>query len=83
MKQKDIMYLMLAVVILLAAGYIGYTQLMPKKSASTGVEVEKVGVIPSTLDETGMSLLKDPAKSQDFNSPVDLSGLGNAAIFGP
>jgi hypothetical protein len=83
MKQRDVVYLVLAVIILLGAGYIGYTQLVPKKSSASGVQVETVGVIPSTLDEAGMNLLKDPQKVQDFNSPVDLSGLGNGAIFGP
>lgn len=82
MKQKDIVYLVLAVVILLAAGYVGYTQLMPKKASSKVVEVEKIGKIPSELDTSGLATLNDPTKVRDFNSPVDLTNLNNKAIFG-
>jgi hypothetical protein len=82
-KQKDIVYLVLAVVILLVAGYVGYAQLAPKKASSKTVEVEKVGVIPSELDANGLARIQDPAKVKDFSSPVDLTGLGNAAVFGP
>ncbi len=83
MKQKDMVYLLLAVGIFLVAGYVGYTQLVPKKPASSTIEVEKVGVVPASLDEAGLTRLADPAKVQDFNPPVDLGGLGNAAPFGP
>ena len=85
MKKKDLVYLLVAVVILLAAGYLAYTQLLPKShtSAATGVQVEKVGVIPSDMDSAGLAAINDPDKVTDFNSPVDLSGLGNAAPFGP
>jgi hypothetical protein len=82
-KQKDMVYLLLAVVILLAAGYIGYTQLAPKKASSKTVEVEKIGVIPDHLDDNGMKWLTDPEKVVDYSSPVDLTGLNNPAPFGP
>ncbi len=82
MKKKDLFYLLLAVVILLGTGYVGYTQLLPKKASSSVVEVEKIGVIPSQLDGAGLAALNDPSKVQDFNSPVDLTGLGNTAVFG-
>ena len=83
MKQKDIVYLLLAVVILLVAGYVGYTQLVPKKATSKTVEVEKIGVIPSDMNPAGLVWLSDPTKVKDYNSPVDLSNIGNKAIFGP
>jgi hypothetical protein len=86
MKSKDLVMLSIAVVIILVSGYIGYTQLAPKKAgsgASSGVQVEIVGSIPSQLDATGMGLLNDPTKAQDFDTAVDLSGLNNAAPFGP
>jgi hypothetical protein len=82
MKQKEIVYLVLAVVILLVAGYVGYTQLAPKKAASKTVEVEKVGVIPRDLDAEGLARIQDTTKVTDYNSPVDLTGLGNQAVFG-
>jgi hypothetical protein len=82
-KQKDIVYLLLAVVILLVAGYVGYTQLVPKKGGSAkGVEGDKGGVVPSELDQAGLSILSDPAKVRDFSLPVDFTGLGNKTPFG-
>jgi hypothetical protein len=87
MKKKDTIYLVLAVLIFLVVGYVGYTQVLaPKKgakAASAGVTVEKIGVIPSSLDQSAVSQLSNAALVQDFNSPVDLSGLGNNAPFGP
>ncbi len=84
MKKKDLIYLLLAVGILLGAGYIGYTQLMPKKSASSNVvKVDKVGEIPAEMNAEGIAAINDPKQVVDFNSPVDLSGLNNQAPFGP
>lgn len=85
MKKKDVIYAVLAVVILMVAGYIAYTQLVPKKTATAadaGVTVEVVGVIPSSLNEQGLAILADPKQVVNFNSPVDFTGLGNAAPFG-
>jgi hypothetical protein len=81
-KQKDIVYLLLAVVILLVSGYVGYTQLVPKKGGAKTVEVEKVGVIPDNFDDKALGWLRDPGRVRDFGSPVDLTGLGNTAPFG-
>ncbi|HVQ43642.1 MAG TPA: hypothetical protein VMT30_01620 [Candidatus Saccharimonadia bacterium] len=85
MKQKDVIYAVLAVVILMVAGYIGYTQLVPKNAngKSTTVEVEKIGVIPGDLDSAGLDRIGDGGKVIDYNSTPDLSGLGNSAPFGP
>lgn len=83
MKKKDMMYLVLAVVIFLVAGYIGYTQLFAKKaSTSTGVTVEVVGPLPGSFDDNALSQMNDATKNRDFSSPVDLSGLNNQAPFG-
>ncbi len=82
MKQKDVIFAVLAVVILLVAGYVGYTQLVPKKATSKVVEVETVGPIPAELDQAGLARLDDPVKTVDFNSTPDLTGLGNKAPFG-
>lgn len=82
MKKKDLMYLVLAVVILLGAGYLGYTQLAPKQGSSSSVTVEKIGPIPDQMDAAGLSAINDPGKVQDFNSPVDLTGLGSKEVFG-
>jgi hypothetical protein len=92
MKQKDIMYLLLAVIIFLAAGFVGYTQLVPHAASSKVVDVEVVGPLPGVPGgegtarlqsrDAGLDRLKDPDGVQDFGSPVDLSGLGNTAPFG-
>jgi hypothetical protein len=84
MKSKDLVYLLLAVVILLAAGYLGYTQLAPKKGAANkGAQVEVVGVIGADFDGAAMAALTDGSKVRDFSQPLDLSnGLGNQAVFG-
>ncbi len=82
MKKKDMIYLVFAVGILLVAGYVGYTQLVPKKSAAKTVEVDKIGAIPADFDSGALARLNDPTKVRDFSSPVDLTGLGNKAVFG-
>jgi hypothetical protein len=83
MKQKDVIYAVLAGIIFCAAGYIGYTQLVPKSSASTnGEQVDKVGVIPSQLDAVGLARISDSSKVINYNSAPDLSGLGNPTPFG-
>jgi hypothetical protein len=84
-KKKDIMALMLAVVIFLAAGYIGFTQILGKKKGSSsagGVQVEVIGSIPASFDSGALSDLNDPTKVKDFSVPVDFSGLNNTAPFG-
>lgn len=84
MKKKDVFYLMVAVVILLVAGYLAYTQLFPSRTASNGsVTVEKIGSIPSQLDQTALDELNDPNKVHDYSSAYDVTGLGNGAPFGP
>ena len=83
MKQKDLAMLIVAVAILLVAGYIGYTQLAPKTtSGPKTVQVEVVGSIPSSMDPNALSQLSDPTQVKDLDTPVDLSGLNNSAPFG-
>ena len=82
MKQKDVRYLLVAVVILLVAGYIVYLNLMPKSSAEQGVKVDIVGTIDDSLYSEGLHQLTDTSKVKDFSSPVDLNGLNNVAPFG-
>jgi hypothetical protein len=81
-KKKDLFYLLLAVVIIMVAGYVGYTQLVPKQATAKEVTVEKVGIIPDKFDDDGIKWLSDDKNVQDFDSPVDLSGLGNPTPFG-
>ena len=83
MKSKDIFYLLIAVVILLGAGYLGYTQLMPKKTADQGVKVEVVGDIPADMDQSALATIRDRDKVVDYSVLIDLTtGLNNAQPFG-
>ncbi len=83
MKQKDITMLIVAVLILLVAGYLGYTQLAPKKTTGPKtVQVEAVGPIPGAMDPKALTQLNDPTQVKDLDSPVDLTGLNNSTPFG-
>lgn len=84
MKSKDMIYLFIAAAIFLVGGYIGYTQLVPKKAgAGKGVQVEVVGSIPAQLDSSGMSWLNNTSQVQDYDTPINLSsGLNNTSPFG-
>jgi hypothetical protein len=83
MKKKDVIFAVLAVVILLVAGYIAFTQLVPKKSSATKtVQVEKIGKINSELDPVGLARLTDTTKVVDFNSIPEYSNLGTPTPFG-
>jgi hypothetical protein len=64
---------------------VAYAQLLPHKatSANAGIQVEVIGVIPNQLDPTGMSLLNDRTKVQDYNTPISMTGLNNNQPFGP
>jgi hypothetical protein len=81
-KQKDLVYLVIAVVIILVAGYVVYLNLAPKNSAGSEVKVNIVGAIPSEMDSEGQKSLADPTKTKDYSSPIEFTGLNNAAPFG-
>jgi flagellar basal body-associated protein FliL len=87
MKQKDIIYLLLAVVILIATAFLFFTLLAPKSGASqksANATVEIVDPIATEFDSAGQKALTDPAVTKDFTQPVDLTtGLGNPQLFGP
>jgi hypothetical protein len=82
-KQKDVVYLVIAAAIFVVVGYVGYTQFGPKKAAAKAVQAEVVGTIPSSFDSTALNTLGNTNIVKDFNSPVDLTGLNNTAPFGP
>jgi hypothetical protein len=85
LKTKDLVMILVAAGIFLVCVYVGYTQLVPKKSSSSGsqtVQVEVIGSIPSSMDASGVSALNDTTKVQDFDTPINLTGLGNSSPFG-
>ncbi len=86
MKRKDVISLVIAALIFVVAGYLVYTQLMPK-SASTakqqGTQIEVVGSIESNFDSGTLSQLGDSSQVHDYAIPFDLTtGLGNQSVFG-
>jgi hypothetical protein len=74
--------MLLAAGIFLVAGYLGYTNLVPQHKGAQTVTVETVGPIADHLDKTVTDKFHDPTQVVDFNSPVDLTGLGNNSPFG-
>ncbi|MDB5179067.1 MAG: hypothetical protein JWN01_1010 [Patescibacteria group bacterium] len=83
MKSKDIMYMLLAVGILLVAGYLGYTQLVPQNKKAAIPQVEVVGVVSENFDSAALAKVTDGSKVRDFGVSLDLTtGLNNPAPFG-
>ncbi len=84
MKRKDVTVLVFAVVLLMGAGYLGFTQLAPKPSeqAQQGVEVVTVGAIPGALDTVGLERTKESERVKWHGSPFNLEGLNNTTPFG-
>lgn len=84
MKKKDLVYAVIAVTILLIAGFLAYTQLAPKKSAASKVvQYEVVGKISPDFDVAAIAKLSDTATVQDYGVDIDITqGVGNKNIFG-
>lgn len=84
MKRKDMIYLILAVVILAVTGYIGYGLLVPKSAQTNQVQVEVITPIQAEFDQSALRALSDDKSARDFTPLVDLSnGLGNPKPFNP
>jgi nucleoside permease NupC len=83
MKRKDIVYLLLAAVIMTVAGLIFYKQIAPQKQ--TGVQVEVVEPIKDSFNQEALSKLGDPAVAKDYYQSVDPlgEGIGASSPFGP
>jgi flagellar basal body-associated protein FliL len=85
MKKKDLIYLILAVIILLGAGYLAYTQVVAPKSQASKQDVtaEVVGEIKPDFNADALSAIEDSAKNKDYSVEIDVnSGVNNAAVFG-
>ncbi|MBW3538211.1 hypothetical protein KY386_01825 [Candidatus Parcubacteria bacterium] len=85
MKKKDVVYLALAGVIFMAAGFLASTKLAPSGGqAGKQVSVEVVEPISPNYDRAALEQLADKDRARDFSVTNDLnSGLGNKAPFGP
>lgn len=85
MKKKDLIYVVLAVLIIGVASYLALTQLSPKSAngANSGTVVDVIGPISDQLNQTALTMLQDPTKAVDYSVRIDFTvGLGNAAPFG-
>lgn len=85
MKRKEMIQLIVAAVIIVAAGAFIYSQLTPKKgSAAQSIPTYQVITpIAKDFDSSSLSFLTDPTKTRDFYQAPNLSsGLGNPAPFG-
>ncbi|HVE81188.1 MAG TPA: hypothetical protein VNA68_03595 [Candidatus Dormibacteraeota bacterium] len=85
MKRKEMIQLVVAITILLAAGYLIFTMLVPRKAANQkGLTYEKVTPINPDFNEEALRSLTDSSLSRDFYAPPDLkSGVGNSQPFTP
>jgi hypothetical protein len=83
-KRKEMTQLIIAVIILVAAGALILSQLAPKKTTkSQPPTVEKVTPIQPDFDQSSLTFINDRNKNQDFYQPPNLStGLGNNQPFG-
>jgi hypothetical protein len=81
--KKNVLYIILAALILSVAGIYLYNQLVPQK---TSVEVEVVKPIAGQFDEAALKKFNDPRVSRDFYQNIKPlgQGLGNPErLFGP
>lgn len=85
MKKKDLIYLVIAVLILLTAGYLAYTQVFAAKTSTAKQEVtaEVVGEIKPNFNSAALSALADGTKNLDYAVDIDITaGVNNPAVFG-
>lgn len=82
-KKKDLLYIVLTVIILLAVFILGYNQLNSSGGSSAGVTVEVVQPIGGTFNASSLEHLRDDTKSKNFVVPIDLgTGVGTTTPFG-
>lgn len=82
-QKKDLLYIILSVIILMAVFILGYKQLNPAGGVNAGVSVEVVAPVGATLNAQALDQLRDDKKSKNFVVPIDLgSGVGTTTPFG-
>lgn len=85
MKQKDVIQLAIAMIILVGAGYFIFTLAVPHgKGGSKSTSYEVVTKIDSGFDKAALDKLSDPTVARDFYTKPDLhNGVGNPQPFTP
>lgn len=85
MKTKEMIQAVVAVMVLVAAGYLIYSQLVPKKPKSASVAtIHKITPIEPSFNEDGLRRIGDSSQVRNFYTAPDLqNGLGNTHPFTP
>lgn len=82
-QKKDLLYIVLTVIILIAVFILGYKQLSSSGGGSAGVTVEVVQPVGSSFNAATLDHLRDEKQSKNFVVPVDLgTGVGTTTPFG-
>lgn len=84
MKPKQMIQLVVAVVILFAAGIVIYLQVAPKnQDQDKGLTYEVITLIEPDYNSQAIDKLKDANEAKNFYTKPDLkTGVGNPSPFG-
>lgn len=82
MKQKDIIYLVIALAVFAIIGIFMYDH-FSNKNSSAGTQVEVIQPINSDFNQQTLSILADPNQAVNYQPSISLDGLGNTKPFGP
>lgn len=84
MKQKDLVYSVLAAIIFAITGVVAYGQFGGKKTDNKTVLVEVVAPIPADFNQDALKILDDQSQARNFTPVFDLNnGLNNFKPFNP
>ncbi|HUC20260.1 MAG TPA: hypothetical protein VMR98_02065 [Candidatus Polarisedimenticolaceae bacterium] len=85
MKQKELIQLVAAVIILSIAGLLIFMQFAPKSSGKPEqLTYEKITKLHNEFSTDALQALTDASIARDFYAPPDLnSGVGNTQPFTP
>lgn len=82
-KKKDLLYIIVTAVILVAVATMGYQQLAPAGGSEGGITVEVVQPVGASFNTSALDHLRDENASKNFTVPVDLgTGVGTPTPFG-
>lgn len=82
-KKKDLLYIILTAVIVVAVVVLGYNQLSSSSGSTAGVTVEVVQPVGASFNAQALDHLRDEEKAKNFVVPIDLgTGVGTPTPFG-
>lgn len=83
MKQKDVIYLVVALAIFAIMGILIYSHFSNKAGSKGVTQVEVIDPIAASFNPQAISALSDPTQAINFQPTISLDGLGSARPFGP